>query len=327
MPKRSYNDYSYNPSQSSSSSSSGYRRVRPRTAGYVRPSGQLAVALPRAPAGLRRATDFRSRYSRPRYVGVRRTYSRPWTFRDRVRAATLPDLGLHTNQKTVYGYVTSSGGQRASYLMDCMSVGFFVTLGVLTPATSEKAKIRSALTQTTFSNGTNGPIRMSTYECICRKNARQTPAVLLAKSGVVQTYPYVDPTSSTDFRRFYKIIRRKREFIQAGQQVEVETKAWYPSPRPITGDVEENGTDFNATVGTRIVLCYFEGPPCEDTGTSVLSVGVPGIKVNYVTLYKCTYYLMEDNDPVNSTTDGAPVGGNYAIYTDVVKATETTDGP
>lgn len=255
-------------------------------------------------------------------------YSKPWTFKQRVREIVIAEEGIHTKQRVYSGVVQWDSNTRALKGVEVSTSQFFSELAVLSDGTDQQAKIRSAQSTYVFSNGNNYPVRMSTYECVCRKNCRDTITFLLGDQSVSQKTPIIDPTVGTAFRRYFKIVRRKHEYLQAGQPVEITCRQFYTSPRTITGDVEQN-FNFTYSTGAKVILCYFEGTPSEDT-TAAQGTGLSFGKVNYVAYDKCTFYYAEDNDPESTASNQLPVvtaGQTFRIYTDVALVTEATDGP
>lgn len=263
-----------------------------------------------------------------RYVGVRKVYSKPWTFKQRVRDIVIAEEGIHTIQRVYSGVVQWDSNGRGVKGVEIMTTQYFSQLLVLNDGTREQAKIRSAQSTYVFSNGNNYPVRITTYECVCRKNTKDIITTLLADQSVNQKTPMIDPTVGTAFRRYFKILHRKHMYLQAGQPTEITCRQFYPAPRTITGDVEQNLT-YTYTTGAKVILCYFEGIPSEDTNAAA-SVGLSFGKINYVAYDKCTFYYDEDNDPITSAKNELPIyvaGQTFRIYTDVQLVPEATDGP
>lgn len=283
-------------------------------------------SLGAASAGTRRVVNLSGQ--RRRFTGVRRVYRRPWTFKEKVRSIAMQETGIHTKQRVFSGALNFQAGQRILKPMECMTSAFYTNLTVLSSGTREQAKIRSASTTYVFSNGNNFPLRITTYEVYCRKNCVNKIEDQLADQSVAQTIPMIDPTVGTSFRRYFKILKRSHMFLQAGQQVELTCRQFYRSPKTITGDVEAN-TAYVYPLGSKALLCYFEGVPSEDT-SATQTVNLPFGKVNFAGYDKCTYYYEEENDPDVGVTNQLPIvtaGQTFRIYTDVALITEATDGP
>lgn len=263
-----------------------------------------------------------------RYVGVRKVYSKPWTFKQRVREIVIAEEGIHTKQRVFSGVVQWDSNTRGLKGVEVSTSQYFSELGVVTDGTDELAKIRSASSTYVFSNGNNFPVRITTYECLCRKNCKDTINVLLSDQSVNQKIPMIDPTVGSSFRRYFKILHRRHMYLQAGQPTEITCRQFYTSPRPISGIVEQN-FQYTYATGAKVILCYFEAVPSEDTNAAA-SVGLSFGKVNYAGYDKVTFYLDEDNDPASSAVNQLPIyvaGQTFRIYTDVQLVPEATDGP
>lgn len=280
--------------------------------------------MPKASMGLRRAVG---RYPRRVNYGAKRAYAgKPWTFKDRVKAIVNQETGIHTVQQVIANKLTWLNGARAYIHVPVGTYDFYKDLKMITDGSPEELKVRSMSTTFTFSNGTNFPVRMATYEVICRRQCSQEIFAQLADDGPAQNIPHIDPTVGNPFRRFWKIVKRNTCFVQAGQQIDVTAKSFYRTPKTITGDTDASSR-YLYPVGARVVLCYFEGPPSEDVASGT-KIQVPGGAMNWIRTYKCTYYLQEENDPSTVTTNAMMSVGpaeTFNVYTDVTKQTEATD--
>lgn len=278
--------------------------------------------------GLRRAVgryDYRRGYAR-----VKRSYAaRPWTFKERVKQIVDQESGIHTAQRVTTGEVNWIAAQRGYTAVATANAAFYQLLSVLKDGSEEQAKVRSCSTIYTFSNANNFPVRCSMYEVVCRRQCAQDIFVLAADQGVLQTTIHVDPTVGNPFRRFFKITNRTTTYLQAGQQMDVTARLFYRTPKTITGDTDASNA-YPYARGSKVVMCYFEGPPSEDAGTKGSIVNCPPGTINYVYTQKCTWYYDEDNDPVTTTVNDMPVAtvaDTFRIYTDVTLQTEANDGP
>lgn len=242
-----------------------------------------------------------------------------------VRSTVLKMEGLHTRQYLASGAVVASSNGSAVF------AGFYINqpgeltgLGLLTAGSDEKVYLRSARKEVTISNGTNCTLVFRTYKVRARKNCTQDITTLLGDQAPAYLTPYIDPTTSTAFRRYFKIMKRKIRYVRAGECFRMVIKRFYRSGKVLSGDVEGNAA-YTYTPITSAMLIWADTMPLEDTASG-LAVSTAIAKFNTIQTAKYTYYLPEDNDPDSTLQGGlSAVVGNYNLFTDVVQTTEDTD--
>lgn len=247
-----------------------------------------------------------------------------------VRNTILKMKGLQTRQTVTPSYIVGSNGVSAYGYWYNGQPSAIQSMTGMTSGSDEKVYLRTMSTKIIVANGTNVRLIVRMYKCVSRKNTSGdfwgtvNDDVLPVTTS---TMPYTDTTTSTGFRRYWKITKRKVKYLDVGSCFTLGMKKFWRGGKPISGDVEAN-TGITAVRGfTQVWLILADTIPMEDVASG-LTVGTGVPKLNVIQTRKVTYYLDEDNDPSSTATSGVSVVvGNYRTYTDVTLVNEATDGP
>lgn len=232
-------------------------------------------------------------------------------FRNDVRSAVLGLTGLKTSQ-AVTAYTVSGAPfltlASAVTIMDPMTL--FDNIPMV-PNSSQKYYVKSAECIASFSNSTNVRLVVRAFKLRCTKNCSIAIQDLLNEDAPNSSIPYINPTTSNAFRRYFHIEDVRFDTIPVEGFISYEVSDYFPGGKLINGDVEANLDEFEHVVGSRKWLLFFNTEPVESVAVGLLA-GPVNPKVCVMSNIKYTYYVLEDNNPISnaSTTITSVAAGN-----------------
>lgn len=215
--------------------------------------------------------------------------------------------GLQVNNGTAAALITTSVG---------VSGDFTTNWGVVTLDSDEKVMLRSMAMKCYYTNNTNVPVFMWYWKVVPRKLTNLDLVQFLVDGHTGFNLAYVDPTSGTAFRRYFKIIKRGCRTIQAGQCTMLKHSRFWKSGKAVSGDVEGK-QQFTPGVSCSY-FCKFATIPCDDSAAGVATV-TGELTINQIVWKQVTYTNIEDNDP-SVAVSGSVTTLPAKIFTDAMEA-------
>lgn len=279
---------------------------------YNGTNGTSAMRYRTGPSAQVRPYGYRAPYSRG--YGNYRRYGQG-SFRNSVRSVTMTDKGIQTYQNVTTADLVSTPGNRLVDVVDCFSSVQLRNAGV-PDETDDKFYIRTGETRTMYSNANNFPVVMTQYILVPRRLLNRGVRDIASANAPSVGNPWIDPTTSGEFRRSFNIIKKESCIIKAGKQGVVTLKRFFDPPRLVTGDFEAAKAYTYSNV-SMVSLVTFDCAPMEDRQVELV-LALPSIKMNKMECYKVTYYLDAENNP-ESTITNQVVGATSLvnIFTDV----------
>lgn len=195
---------------------------------------------------------------------------------------------------------------------DMWAPGHLIDSAVLTSGSDEKILVNSMRQLLVIHNQSVATAHVKVIRLKCRRTydsstAAGPLALMNVSSGyTVQTLPFSDPTTSSTFRRYYKILSVRSRTLSGGKSMTLKRKIYSNSGRVIRGDVEGLATNW-AYSGMYTTMIHFSSMPMVEKGESETDynlTGIAGIQLSSVNSLKIVYRLIEDNDPdTNSRTN------------------------
>ena len=183
----------------------------------------------------------------------------------------------------------------------------------IVPLSNVKHYVRSAEAMMNVSNATNVRLFVRAYRLECIKYCPYTIATLLDKDAPSFVVPYIDPTTSIGFRRYFHISDHRVETIPVGGSLTFALSSYYPQGKLVDGDVEANANSYEYVPGSKVWIVFFNNQPVESVAVGLLA-GPSAPKVNYFINNKYTYYVLEDSNPESvAASFGTPVAAANVI--------------
>lgn len=236
-----------------------------------------------------------------------------------VRNTILKMGGLQCWQQTdCFSFYNTSGGTQPAWQSFPLGSPFELSQSVLASATSidSKAYIRQMSSELMLTNGTNMPVLITAYKVVCRRPVNLTVETLIDSDSPYRTSSFQDPTISAAFRRFFKIVKRKRRILMFEQSLMLKQKHFFRSGRMVTQEVEGNISLYRSTKLTSYWMVTAHSLAVEDT-TKNTNILAP-VKINYLQNYKYTWYIDQANTPVSTNSMnvvGPSTGDTVSVFT------------
>lgn len=208
---------------------------------------------------------------------------------------------------------TSTAGYAQTTYFDCWPAGYLNGSGVLTSGSDEKVLVNQLSNTIILTNQSAQNVHMKVIRVRCRKtydtSVASGPLALLNTNSVytATTTPFLDPTTSTTFRRYYKILSVRVKNLVAGRSMTLRRKIYSKRGMVMRGDVEGLSSNW-AYSGMYTTIIQFSSMPMVELGETEPDNRDPGIAACTIASshsMKIVYRLIEDNDPdTNATTTG-----------------------
>lgn len=115
--------------------------------------------------------------------------------------------------------------------------------------------------------------------------------------------PFQSPTTSTTFRKEFKILRQKFGLVRPGKVLKLSCARKYGN-RPLTYDTDGNGQTYGWRRGNRFLLMFFHGIPVLDVTRTVVQLS--DYTVSTVETHYISYYNMDDVTSDSTYTSDIP---------------------
>lgn len=241
-----------------------------------------------------------------------------------VRNTILKMEGLQTRQILTSGAALGTTTGAGCVVFPIGDNGGLVNLAPIPVGTPQKAYLRSMENRIICSNGTNVQLHIRMYKLQCRKNTVYTLNQLLPDGAPAYTNSYIDPTTSVNMRRYFKIVKRMRKKLDVGDSFSFTARRFWRGGRQITGEIEVT-SGYVYTPLSIIWLVCADTIPLED-GAVLTQVSNGTAKLNWVSTQKYTYYIDQTNSPTSTAQDNIQAISNPQVFTDVTAHMQTTDG-
>lgn len=224
--------------------------------------------------------------------------------RNHYNAQQRRNIAPHTRQLVVSYNQNSAPGGAQLFNVDLWAPTDLIGRAVLTDGSDEKVSVTQMSDTLMMHNQCTFPIHMRIIKVKCRRQYDSTtangPIAMLAINAFnPASVPFADPTTSTTFRRYYKILSNRVRMLPAGRMTTLRRSIYRKAGMIMTGQVEGR-SNYWAYRGMYTYIIMFSSIPVAETGTTEpdqLQVGTSATALSCTHIRKIVYRLMEDNDP------------------------------
>lgn len=228
----------------------------------------------------------------------------------------------------------SLAGSATTIYFDMWPPGYLNgTPAVVTSGSDEKVLVNSMSNSIMLGNQSTHTVYMRIIKVRARQTYDTTTASgPLAMMNVNTNYnttstPFLDPTTSTTFRRYYKILSVRVKQLAPGRNITLKRKIYSKQGRVIRGDLEGLSSNW-AYAGMYTTIVQFSSMPMVEVGSAEIDNRLPGIAAcTLVSSHsmKIVYRLIEDNDPDTNAVTSNIANVNYGVQYNTGVTMVTTD--
>lgn len=243
-------------------------------------------------------------------------------------------VALQTQQATSTNPVITSGLAGTLVPYPLWSPQQLVASGVFTTGSDAKVSVRSMIDTILITNQSNLWLHMRIAKVKCRKLFTTVFSPLVYMTGVnaypAVNHPWGDFTTSTTFRRFFKILSNTRKIVAPGGIHTEHRSLFFPEGKMYSGQTEGNSA-IAAYPGNYITYIMFVSMPYAERAAVdgiTGNVGSTEICAAIVHEQKITYHLVEDRIPISQAASGAtPVAAAFVYNTGPTQLAANADLP
>lgn len=191
---------------------------------------------------------------------------------------------------------------------------------------SREVYLREASWKAWITNAMNVSMMFDYWIVVPRVSTNNDPFTLIS-GGTLSTTPFADITVNTEFRRFYKIIKRGSRKIIAGDTISVKMKRYFGRSSRKVDRSKETGIEATRGLAKYMVVRFQTYPVEKNTGGTPQfpDTSVGPVAANIVVRKLLRYTSILDNFPVDRIIGNAiPYSSDNNIYTDVTEQLQHT---
>lgn len=190
--------------------------------------------------------------------------------------------------------------------------------GIVGSGADLKVQIRQFTQKIYLTNSSNATLYCQAWYVKCRRDYPNTVATLMADEWPGYSQQWLDPTLGTNFRKHFRIYRRKTYKINPGRSWTMKQNFFYKNGWSISGEADALPTNSPLTSG---IIFKFATQPLESSAAGISTVS-GAYTVNWIRVKQARWWANGSNDPNQLFNNGAPALAAATVYTDAVATAE-----